>query len=78
MKLALTELRRRPGRFSVAAVILTLIAILLSGLFLLKKFGNVPVFRVGLILVIVLFPGIILAVAVQRHENVTTGVQQSA
>ncbi len=29
MKLALTELRRRPGRFSVAAVILTLIAILL-------------------------------------------------
>jgi BCD family chlorophyll transporter-like MFS transporter len=39
----------------------TLIAILLSGLFLLKKFGNVPVFRVGLILVIVLFPGIILA-----------------
>jgi BCD family chlorophyll transporter-like MFS transporter len=38
----------------------TLIAILLSGLFLLKKFGNVPVFRVGLILVIALFPGIIL------------------
>ncbi len=29
MKLALTELRRRPGRFSAAAVILTLIAILL-------------------------------------------------
>jgi putative ABC transport system permease protein len=29
VKLALTELRRRPGRFSVAAVILTLIAILL-------------------------------------------------
>lgn len=29
MKLALTELRRRPGRFSTAAVILTLIAILL-------------------------------------------------
>jgi putative ABC transport system permease protein len=29
VKLALTELRRRPGRFSTAAVILTLIAILL-------------------------------------------------
>ena len=29
MKLALKELRRRPGRFSTAAVILTLIAILL-------------------------------------------------
>ena len=39
----------------------TLIAILASGLFLLKKFGNVPVFRVGLIIVIALFPGIILA-----------------
>jgi BCD family chlorophyll transporter-like MFS transporter len=39
----------------------TLIAILASGLFLLKKFGNVPVFRVGLIIVIALFPGIIIA-----------------
>ncbi len=39
----------------------TLIAILLAGLFLLKKFGNVPVFRVGLIIVIALFPGIVLA-----------------
>ena len=29
MKLALRELRRRPGRFAVAAVILTLIALLL-------------------------------------------------
>jgi BCD family chlorophyll transporter-like MFS transporter len=39
----------------------TLIAILLSGLFLLKKFGNKPIFRVGLIIVIALFPGIIIA-----------------
>jgi len=39
----------------------TLIAILASGLFLLKKFGNVPIFRVGLIIVIALFPGIIIA-----------------
>ncbi len=39
----------------------TLIAILLSGLFLLKQFGNVPIFRAGLIIVIALFPGIILA-----------------
>ncbi|MDX1418312.1 MAG: MFS transporter, partial [Candidatus Promineifilaceae bacterium] len=39
----------------------TLIAILLSGIILLKKFGSTPVFRVGLIAVIALFPGIILA-----------------
>ena len=39
----------------------TLIAMLLSGLFLLKRFGNVPVFRVGLVFVIALFPGIVLA-----------------
>lgn len=38
-----------------------LIAILLSGLCLLKKFSNVRLFRVGLIIVIALFPGIILA-----------------
>ena len=39
----------------------TLLAMLLSGLYLLKKFGNVPVFRVGLIIVIALFPAIIVA-----------------
>ncbi len=39
----------------------TLIAILLSGIILLKRFGFLVVFRAGLILVIALFPGIILA-----------------
>jgi BCD family chlorophyll transporter-like MFS transporter len=39
----------------------TLIAMLLSGLYLLKRFGNVPIFRVGLVIVIALFPAIIIA-----------------
>jgi len=46
----------------------TLIAILASGLFLLKKFGNVPIFRAGLIIVIALFPGIIIA-GLMRNTN---------
>ena len=39
----------------------TLIAMLASGIYLLKKFGSTPVFRVGLAIVIVLFPAIIMA-----------------
>ena len=39
----------------------TLVAMLLSGLVLLKRFGHVRVFRGGLALVVVTFPGIITA-----------------
>ncbi len=44
----------------------TLLSILLSGLFLLKLLGLKRVFRIGLVFVILLFPGIILAGVLQN------------